>query len=149
MICDGCCLFFFKQKTAYEVRISDWSSDVALPIFRLWGGDSGPSSDNVQKRRQGHEGTDAAQLSGRGDGCSARRGDCGRGGRDEGSDRRRPVDLYRFRQQAVGRRRRRWLRPLACRRIEPRGFRSEEQTSELQSLMRISYAVFCLKKKTK
>src|SRR3546814_10305048 len=23
-----CCIFFFKQKTAYEVRISDWSSDV-------------------------------------------------------------------------------------------------------------------------
>src|SRR3546814_9311276 len=31
--------------------------------------------------------------------------------------------------------------------IEPRE-RSEEHTSELQSLMRISYAVFCLKKKT-
>src|SRR3546814_10860792 len=30
--------------------------------------------------------------------------------------------------------------------VEPR---SEEHTSELQSLMRISYAVFCLKKKTK
>src|SRR3546814_9635359 len=29
------------------------------------------------------------------------------------------------------------------------GARSEEHTSELQSLMRISYAVFCLKKKTK
>src|SRR3546814_7603271 len=28
------------------------------------------------------------------------------------------------------------------------GLRSEEHTSELQSLMRISYAVFCLKKKT-
>src|SRR3546814_4355721 len=28
------------------------------------------------------------------------------------------------------------------------GARSEEHTSELQSLMRISYAVFCLKKKT-
>src|SRR3546814_7301648 len=33
---------------------------------------------------------------------------------------------------------RRWARP---------GRRSEEHTSELQSLMRISYAVFCLKKK--
>src|SRR3546814_3018917 len=36
-------------------------------------------------------------------------------------------------------------------RVEHRGFRraqrSEEHTSELQSLMRISYAVFCLKKK--
>src|SRR3546814_5653426 len=29
----------------------------------------------------------------------------------------------------------------------PAGNRSEEHTSELQSLMRISYAVFCLKKK--
>src|SRR3546814_1233646 len=31
----------------------------------------------------------------------------------------------------------------------PPGYRSEEHTSELQSLMRISYAVFCLKKKKK
>src|SRR3546814_6196907 len=31
----------------------------------------------------------------------------------------------------------------------PGRLRSEEHTSELQSLMRISYAVFCLKKKTK
>src|SRR3546814_9161305 len=30
---------------------------------------------------------------------------------------------------------------------DPMGLRSEEHTSELQSLMRISYAVFCLKKK--
>src|SRR3546814_10125117 len=32
-------------------------------------------------------------------------------------------------------------------RFEQSGARSEEHTSELQSLMRISYAVFCLKKK--
>src|SRR3546814_6495909 len=31
--------------------------------------------------------------------------------------------------------------------VGPDGGRSEEHTSELQSLMRISYAVFCLKKK--
>src|SRR3546814_5740164 len=31
----------------------------------------------------------------------------------------------------------------------PAWIRSEEHTSELQSLMRISYAVFCLKKKNK
>src|SRR3546814_2783950 len=39
---------------------------------------------------------------------------------------------------------------LPARRIMRRGdpARSEEHTSELQSLMRISYAVFCLKKKT-
>src|SRR3546814_1447217 len=39
--------------------------------------------------------------------------------------------------------------PVALR-VRRRGaLRSEEHTSELQSLMRISYAVFCLKKKTK
>src|SRR3546814_9898347 len=38
----------------------------------------------------------------------------------------------------------------ACRSgMSCRPARSEEHTSELQSLMRISYAVFCLKKKTK
>src|SRR3546814_1804540 len=36
------------------------------------------------------------------------------------------------------------LRPLL---VETTALRSEEHTSELQSLMRISYAVFCLKKK--
>src|SRR3546814_1639338 len=35
-----------------------------------------------------------------------------------------------------------------CESLEPISARSEEHTSELQSLMRISYAVFCLKKKT-
>src|SRR3546814_4918448 len=33
--------------------------------------------------------------------------------------------------------------------LTPAGTRSEEHTSELQSLMRTSYAVFCLKKKNK
>src|SRR3546814_1080524 len=37
-------------------------------------------------------------------------------------------------------------RPLKPRQIWAIRFRSEEHTSELQSLMRISYAVFCLKK---
>src|SRR3546814_6610083 len=36
-----------------------------------------------------------------------------------------------------------------CRRTGLASTRSEEHTSELQSLMRISYAVFCLKKKKK
>src|SRR3546814_4476834 len=45
-------------------------------------------------------------------------------------------------------------RPPPCSRRSDKGLtwaklRSEEHTSELQSLMRISYAVFCLKKKTK
>src|SRR3546814_8153733 len=55
----------------------------------------------------------------------------------------------RGRIAAVGDRRRphvRWAAP-AERRTAGAGLRSEEHTSELQSLMRISYAVFCLKKK--
>src|SRR3546814_4803168 len=53
-----------------------------------------------------------------------------------------------------GRRHHEGRRPRLPRAVQrhPRGRverRSEEHTSELQSLMRISYAVFCLKKKTK
>src|SRR3546814_4139121 len=40
-------------------------------------------------------------------------------------------------------------RPAGLHRSELEALRSEEHTSELQSLMRISYAVFCLKKKKK
>src|SRR3546814_2952058 len=48
------CLFFFKQKTAYEMRISDWSSDVC-------------SSDLVDGRTgrlriDGHVETDAEPI---------------------------------------------------------------------------------------
>src|SRR3546814_20081404 len=41
----------------------------------------------------------------------------------------------------------RWCAPAPCSTCPPIPSRSEEHTSELQSLMRISYAVFCLKKK--
>src|SRR3546814_5838349 len=30
-----CCVFFFKPKTAYELRISDWSSDVCSSDLRI------------------------------------------------------------------------------------------------------------------
>src|SRR3546814_2796281 len=40
------------------------------------------------------------------------------------------------------------LRPYTDRVFDVHLMRSEEHTSELQSLMRLSYAVFCLKKKT-
>src|SRR3546814_47380 len=38
-----CCFFFFKQKTAYEMRISDWSSDVCSSDlgFDGWPGAAG------------------------------------------------------------------------------------------------------------
>src|SRR3546814_6955270 len=34
----GLSFFFFKQKTAYEMRISDWSSDVCSSDLRIGGG---------------------------------------------------------------------------------------------------------------
>src|SRR3546814_4171308 len=33
---DGIMFFFFKQKTAYEMRISDWSSDVCSSDLEDW-----------------------------------------------------------------------------------------------------------------
>src|SRR3546814_8305674 len=58
-------------------------------------------------------------------------------------DRRR----IRWRAEVQARQAGRHVRALARR--EGKRMRSEEHTSELQSLMRISYAVFCLKKKNK
>src|SRR3546814_2864012 len=49
MYCFYSCLFFFKQKTAYELRISDWSSDVC-------------SSDLVQHVERGEERRRAVAL---------------------------------------------------------------------------------------
>src|SRR3546814_5722482 len=41
------CFFFFKQKTAYEMRISDWSSDVcSSDLLSPDGGDPPPSDAN-------------------------------------------------------------------------------------------------------
>src|SRR3546814_9627725 len=51
-------------------------------------------------------------------------------------------------REIAGRGRRRIADRPAATGIDPIPARSEEHTSELQSLMRISYAVFCLKKKT-
>src|SRR3546814_6194598 len=68
--------------------------------------------------------------SGFADGAGGRRRAAARvRGEPRHSDQRRPVPAVHH---------------LACERA-----RSEEHTSELQSLMRISYAVFCLKKKKK
>src|SRR3546814_2923354 len=55
--------------------------------------------------------------------------------------RRDPPDLRGHRQAAVG------VDVHLAHPVQISSTRSEEHTSELQSLMRISYAVFCLKKK--
>src|SRR3546814_6833365 len=39
------CVFFFKQKTAYEMRMSDWSSDVCSSD--LWREDAGERAGDV------------------------------------------------------------------------------------------------------
>src|SRR3546814_7125910 len=114
--CIGCFFcFFFKQKTAYEVRISDWSSDVC-------------SSD---LRPVGDFHAAVLHLADTIGGIDPRAAFAERFGRDHalGDRMRRHVALHRVRA--------------ALRQTD----RSEEHTSELPSLMRSSYAVFCLKKK--
>src|SRR3546814_2110424 len=123
-----CFFFFFKQKTAYEMRISDWSSECALPISR-------PEFDDHHHRLADlhHRATD--------DVASRRR-------RATRADRAAPIPAA-VRHHADHRLGRRSVRsPLDHARDALLAGRSEEHTSELQSLMRISYAVFCLKKKT-
>src|SRR3546814_7826886 len=112
-------VFLFMQKSAYGLRSSDWSSDVC-------------SSDLL--RPVAGQGGDAGRTGGRFLG-----GRTGAPGLPAETSRRLHLPLRAPRLEAPAPRRR-GLRP---------GFiaRSEEHTSELQSLMRISYAVFCLKKK--
>src|SRR3546814_6371973 len=45
-----CVLFFFKQKTAYEMRISDWSSDVCSSDLGVLANEG---QDAVQRLRHG------------------------------------------------------------------------------------------------
>src|SRR3546814_2539691 len=74
--------FFFKQKTAYEMRISDWSSDVCssdLAFHHLDGGALQPARHVVfpdargerQLRREEHGGR-VAEADGDGAGLAAR-----------------------------------------------------------------------------
>src|SRR3546814_3245989 len=68
----------------------------------------------------------------------------------EGAERRQPVLQQIAEHRTDQRRPRRDAEPVEHGEQQQRlGLRSEEHTSELQSLMRISYAVFCLKKKNK
>src|SRR3546814_9702936 len=117
--------FFFKQKTAYELRISDWSSDVC-------------SSDLQRQRHRDHGRTDFPGTETRG--LRARHAGLAMA-RDVFEHDDRVIDDESDRQGQCHQRQR------VERIAEQIHDRSEEHTSELQSLMRISYAVFCLKKK--
>src|SRR3546814_3058419 len=127
--------FFFKQKTAYDMRISDWSSDVcssdlpdhahaAAPRRRPRLRSRRAARKLHRRRRRTRDDAGCGQLSGQVVGRTARR--------TAVPSRETPRDVDR---RGAPRSRPRQSR------------RSEEHTSELQSLMRISYAVFCLKKK--
>src|SRR3546814_4265055 len=141
--------FFYKQKTAYEMRISDWSSDVC-------------SSDLVDHHavdavgaRERLRGLDRVAVQahlllhrriGPADVEAARRHLEVVGGDDLQRER---VDLHRRRRlHRLGDRLAAHPAPgVAAHR--PAQQRSEEHTSELQSLMRISLADVCMKKQTK
>src|SRR3546814_1927132 len=105
------------------MRISDWSSDVC-------------SSDLLRRQRRLQVAAGAARTV-----LAVGRTALARGRR---GDRAALVGARCGRRLAIPDRSATpvasWRAPLRCR-------RSEEHTSELQSLMRISYAVFCLKKK--
>src|SRR3546814_4087744 len=64
-----------------------------------------------------------------------------------GALRERFPELEDFRDEESGRTRWKLPRSAIAPLLTPTADRSEEHTSELQSLMRISYAVFCWKKK--
>src|SRR3546814_2553405 len=129
--------FFFKQKTAYDMRISDWSSDVCssdlsgepAPVLLLPG--PGPDGRRAPPAEDGDAKTGAPAEAG----ATAEEGANSEIRREPGladhenvaSEPVPEVNEFDFDRGGKG--------------------RSEEHTSELQSLMRISYAVFCLKKK--
>src|SRR3546814_9546712 len=114
------------------MRISDWSSDVCSSDLA-----SGSSSGQCQ----GAAGNASGQAR-----CPSR-GDQGKHqghqGSHEGKSRGAAGNASGLSRQSEGLRQH--IGPCGC----GAQFRSEEHTSELQSLMRISYAVFCLKKKIK
>src|SRR3546814_8782080 len=119
--------FFFKQKTAYEMRISDWSSDVCSSDLQDDARYSRNSLHCGGRRTSGRQKKRA--------GLFESAGNKGRSGRASGVMFARARDP--FLPPAKG------TAPFSIDGFVPR---SEEHTSELQSLMRISYAVFCLTK---
>src|SRR3546814_4822427 len=123
-------VFFFKQKTAYEMRISDWSQTCALPIWE-------PQALLARDQCGRYRGLDGGRVVGDTVTHGAKVLDVRVVVEPRGQGARAESDLRCIGSGQVGHG---WI---------PRrsSGRSEEHTSELQSLMRISYAVFCLKKK--
>src|SRR3546814_4860619 len=122
VVCCFVSLFFVKQKTAYEMRISDWSSDVCSSDLTL----PGTIVFMFQPGEEGHHGARFMIEDGLLDDPAPDAAFAPDGARS------RPTSTMSADSQSP---------PWAGR------ARSEEHTSELQSLMSISYAVFCLNKK--
>src|SRR3546814_2179340 len=132
------CFFFFKQKTAYEMRISDWSSDVC-------------SSDLGQVKKLEASGIETMAALARHDGpvrgvASATAEKLVGQARLQHA-RKTGEPAFELRPAQPGKGFDLLPRPQAGDLFydiegDPH-YRSEENTSELQSLMRISYAVFC------
>src|SRR3546814_3062181 len=126
--------FFFKQKTAYEMRISDWSSDVcSSDLSSLLPATAFGTRDQVEAAA-----VDLVRVDRQADQRSQRRHDVHRHHRIGLFERGQPLAPAEDRHPAVVIPHRTVRRDIADAR-----FRSEEHTSELQSLMRYSYAVFC------
>src|SRR3546814_2156553 len=122
-------IFFFKQKTEYEMRISDWSSDVCSSDLRLSWGRGAWSREKMSSMLSAATPASSRAMVSRWPAALA-------------SGSRLSSSSARSRPSIAA--------PPASKERLPkviRPDRSEEHTSELQSLMRISYAVFCLKKK--
>src|SRR3546814_5565172 len=118
--------FLFKQKTAYEMRISDWSSDVCssdLPSPKTNRGAAPPRPTTLTLFDCLVTGAGVEGLSG----TMAERS-------REGAERMTSAAKQSEIPEAV------WAVGL----MSGTSMRSEEHTSELQSLMRISYAAFCM-----
>src|SRR3546814_8229949 len=126
--------FFFKQKTAYEMRISDWSSDVCSSDLR----NAGDAKDELKEDEQQDEdiGPLARQADARVEEAAVdqhRHTDETDHGQDSADDDRHHLLRLRTQTECVIDLRRR-------QHAEKMSERSEEHTSELQSQMRISYA---------
>src|SRR3546814_2376966 len=124
------------------MRISDWSSDVcSSDLADLQERRRRPDLPQHRRHRLGDALREQRAQFGRGDEVAGA-AELGGAGAVVAQARRVQRQLHEARERdgATGR-----GDLLADQRLQVR--RSEEHTSELQSLMRISYAVFCLKKK--
>src|SRR3546814_8572833 len=130
------CFFFFKQKTAYEMRISDWSSDVCSSDLLATIGErlTGITSQLTEIDDVGAERRLLDELMT----LSSEIEDVAAATTYRFSAARAYYALVLRRVEELREQRVEGLQTLS---------RSEEHTSELQSLMRNPYAVFCLKKK--